>query len=249
MASPTHRIRLDALLVARGLAASQAEAEALIRAGEVRSGDRRLDKPGQSVKADISLEVKSRRGHAWVSRGGLKLEGALKIFSLSPEGCIAADIGASTGGFTDVLLQHGAAKVYAVDVGYGQLDWKLQQDPRVVVLDRTNARHLTREQIPEPPAFIVSDVSFISLRTALPAVLSLAALGAICVALIKPQFELPKEDIPDGGVVTDAALHEKACHLVKDWVLSQEYTVLGITESPITGQKGNQEFLIGFQLP
>ncbi len=238
------KIRLDALLLERDLAA-----DIKIMTGSVASGDRKLDKPGMMVKRDIALTVKSRKGHQWASRGGLKLDHALAHFSIRPKNKVALDIGASTGGFTDVLLHHGAKKVFAVDVGYGQLDWRLQRDSRVVVLDRTNARHLTQAQVPEPADLIVCDASFIGLRTVLPAALALASDDAMAVALIKPQFELPKEDIGEGGIVIAPALHKKACHLVEEWLKNEQgWRVLGVTESPITGQKGNREFLIAAQV-
>lgn len=239
------KVRLDTFLVERDLAADIDEARAFIMSGIVRSGDCMLDKPGMMVERDIILTIKSRKGHQWASRGGLKLDHALKYFSINPKDKIAIDIGASTGGFTDVLLHHGAKKVYAVDVGYGQLDWRLQQNSRVVVLDRTNARMLTRQQIQEPIDMIVCDASFISLRVILPAAMAMASERAILIALIKPQFELPKEDIGEGGIVTDPGLHRKACFLVEEWLKNEiKWHVLGITESPITGQKGNKEFLI-----
>jgi 23S rRNA (cytidine1920-2'-O)/16S rRNA (cytidine1409-2'-O)-methyltransferase len=235
--------RLDQVLVARGLAESRAKAQALIMAGKVKSGDRTLDKPGQPVAADIALIV-AEPEHPWVSRGGQKLAHGLAHFGLSPAGLVCLDIGASTGGFTDVLLQAGAARVYAVDVGHGQLDWRLRQDGRVAVLERTNARHLTAEQVREPVHAIVCDASFIGLRTVLPAALALAASEAWLVALIKPQFEVGKDKVGKGGVVRDPALHAWACETIVAWLGEQGWTVLGATESPITGPKGNREFLV-----
>jgi 23S rRNA (cytidine1920-2'-O)/16S rRNA (cytidine1409-2'-O)-methyltransferase len=183
--------------------------------------------------------------HPWVSRGGMKLAHALARFGLDPAGRVCLDIGASTGGFTDVLLARGAAKVYAVDVGHGQLDWKLRNDPRVVVLERTNARYLTTREIPEPPGFITCDASFIGLETVLPAALALAAPGAFLVALIKPQFEVGKGEVGKGGVVRDPAQHQAVCKRIGAWLAAQPgWTVLGIADSPILGPEGNREFLI-----
>jgi 23S rRNA (cytidine1920-2'-O)/16S rRNA (cytidine1409-2'-O)-methyltransferase len=242
--SAGERRRADQLLVDRGLAESRARAQALILAGLVFSGSTRIDKPGTSLAADAALEVKGK-DHPWVSRGGLKLDHALKYFNVDPSGRICLDIGASTGGFTDVLLARGAAKVYAVDVGHGQLAWKLRQDARVVVLERTNARHLTRAEIPEPIEFIVCDASFIGLETVLPASLALAAPDALLIALIKPQFEVGADRIGKGGVVRDPALHAEVCERIQAWLEHQPgWRVLGITESPITGPEGNIEFLI-----
>ena len=238
------RQRLDAALVERGLVESRARAQALIIAGRVFSGERRLDKPGQLVAAGQPLELRGQ-DHPWVSRGGLKLARALDHFALEPEGRVALDIGASTGGFTDVLLARGASRVYAVDVGHGQLAWRLRQDPRVVTLERTNARHLTAQQVTEPVAALVCDASFIGLETVLPAPLALTASGAWLVALIKPQFEVGPGRVGKGGVVRDPALHEEVCARIAAWLARQEgWSVLGIVESPITGPEGNREFLI-----
>ena len=238
------RQRADVALVERGLVESRAKAQALILAGKVFSGTRRIDKAGEQVAADQPLDVRGEP-HPWVSRGGIKLAHALAHFGLDPAGRIGLDIGASTGGFTDVLLQHGAAKVYAVDVGHGQLDWKLRNDPRVVVLERTNARHLTAVQVPEPPGVVVCDASFIGLRTVLPAALALAAPGAFAVALIKPQFEAGPERVGKGGVVRDPAVHEEVCATIRAWWEALPgWRVLGIEPSPITGPEGNREFLI-----
>jgi 23S rRNA (cytidine1920-2'-O)/16S rRNA (cytidine1409-2'-O)-methyltransferase len=236
--------RLDTLLVARGLVESRAKAQAMSLAGLVWSGDRRLDKPGQMLPADTKLECRGPP-HPWVSRGGIKLAHALDHFEIDPTGMVALDIGASTGGFTDVLLQRGAARVYAVDVGHGQLDWKLRQDPRVVVLERCNARYLTEAEIPERPSLVVCDASFISLTTILPAALDLATPGARLIALIKPQFEVGKGRVGKGGVVRDPALHEEVCNSIMAWLASRPgWTVLGLTPSPIRGPEGNVEFLI-----
>ena len=235
--------RLDQLLIERGLAESRARAQALILAGRVFSGERRLDKPGQAVATDIELCVRTP-GPAYASRGGIKLAHGLDHFGIDPAGSVALDVGASTGGFTDVLLRRGAARVHAVDVGHGQLDWRLRNDPRVVVLERTNVRHLTREHVPEAIDLVVCDVSFISLELALPAALALAGRNARVVALIKPQFEVGKGQVGKGGVVRDPALHEAVCARIARWLSEQGWQVLGVTASPITGPKGNREFLI-----
>ncbi|WP_341895561.1 TlyA family RNA methyltransferase [Ferrovibrio terrae] len=236
--------RLDQILVERGLAESRAKAQAAIMAGLVFSGEKRLDKPGVSLAADVPLELRGKP-HPWVSRGGIKLAHALQHFSLSPQDRTAIDVGASTGGFTDVLLQHGAAKVYAVDVGEGQLDWRLRNDARVVVLEKTNARHLDATLIPDPIACVVCDASFIGLQTVLPAALGLAQPGSWAVALIKPQFEVGRGRVGKGGVVRDPALHDEVCKTIHDWWSGLPgWRVLGIEPSPITGPEGNREFLI-----
>ncbi len=235
--------RLDHVLVARGLAENRTKAQAYIQAGLVFSGDVRLDKPGHPCADDIPLTLQQPE-HPWVSRGGQKLAHALSQFGIAPTGQVIADLGASTGGFTDVLLHHGAQKIYAVDVGYGQLDWRLRNDPRVVVLEKTNARYLTTEHIPEPLDALVCDASFISLKTLLPAPLSLLKPGGWLVVLIKPQFEVGKGRIGKGGVVRDPALHEAVCAEIRDWMEARHITVHGIAESPITGPKGNKEFLL-----
>ncbi len=236
--------RLDALLVERGLAESRTKAQALILAGAVWSGDRRLDKPGVSLSIETSLELRGR-DHPWVSRGGVKLAHGLDHFGIDPGDKTALDVGASTGGFTDVLLSRGARRVYAVDVGFGQLAWKLRQDPRVVVLERCNARRLTATEIPEAPDLIVCDASFIGLTVVLPASLDLAAPGARLVALIKPQFEVGPERVGKGGVVRDPALHQEVCDHITAWLGARPgWQVDGLTESPIRGPEGNIEFLI-----
>ncbi|MBL8805488.1 MAG: TlyA family RNA methyltransferase [Rhodospirillales bacterium] len=237
------RKRLDQLLVERGLAESRAKAQALVLAGLVFSGEKRLDKAGTSIADDAALDVRGQP-HPWVSRGGLKLAHALGHFGIDPGGLVAVDVGASTGGFTDVLLAHGAAKVYAVDVGHGQLAWKLRNDPRVVVLERTNARNLTAAAISDAPDMVVCDASFIGLETVLPAVLGLARQGAILVALIKPQFEVGPARVGKGGVVRDPALHEEVCMRISAWLDRQGWQVAGIEPSPILGPEGNREFLI-----
>jgi len=235
--------RIDQLLVERGLAESRAKAQALILAGAVWSGDKRLDKPGTSISSDTALELRGK-DHPWVSRGGVKLAHALDHFAVDPTGLVALDIGASTGGFTDVLLSRGAAKVYAVDVGFGQLAWKLRQDSRVVVLERTNARHLTAREIPEPVDLVTCDASFIGLETVLPAGLALAKPRARLVALIKPQFEVGPDRVGKGGVVRDSDLHREVCDRISAWVTSQGWEVAGVVESPLKGPEGNTEFLI-----
>jgi 23S rRNA (cytidine1920-2'-O)/16S rRNA (cytidine1409-2'-O)-methyltransferase len=204
----------------------------------------RLDKPGMNIAGDRAVELRGQ-DHPWVSRGGLKLAHALDHFAIDPTGGIWLDVGASTGGFTDVLLARGAAKVYAVDVGHGQFAWKLRQDPRVVVLERTNARHLSRQQIPDPLDGIVCDASFIGLEVVLPAPLALAAPTARLIALIKPQFEVGPAEVGKGGIVRDPELHRDVCTRIADWLGRQPgWTVIGVTESPITGADGNREFLI-----
>ena len=238
------KLRADQALVERGLVESRTRAQALIMAGKVFSNTRRVEKPGQPVAEDMPLEVKGQE-HPWVSRGGMKLAHALEHFALNPEGRIAVDVGASTGGFTDVLLTNGATKVYAVDVGHGQLAWKLRSDPRVVVLEKTNARRLDETLIPEAPGIVVCDASFIGLATVLPAALGLAAPGAWAVALIKPQFEAGPEKVGKGGVVRDPAVHQDVCDTVEAWWKTlPEWEVLGIEPSPILGPEGNREFLI-----
>ena len=207
------------------------------------SGERRLDKPGLQVAHDLALDVRGAP-HPWVSRGGQKLDHALAHFGVDPGGLTALDIGASTGGFTDVLLARGVRKVFAVDVGYGQLDTRLRGDERVTVLERTNARHLTRPQVPEAVDLIVCDASFIGLRTVLPASLALAAPGAYLIALIKPQFEAGRGRVGKGGIVRDPTIHAEVCATIGDWLRAQDWPVIGLTESPIKGRDGNTEFLI-----
>ena len=241
--------RLDALLVERGLAETRTRAQALVLAGRVWSGERRLDKPGHAVSADTPLAVRGD-DQPFVSRGGQKLAHALDHFAIDAAGRICLDIGASTGGFTDVLLRAGAAKVHAVDVGRGQLAWTLRNDSRVVVLEGVNARYLTAAEIPEPPSLIVCDASFIGLETVLPAALALAAPGALLVALIKPQFEVGKGRVGKGGVVRDHRLHREVCDRIAAWLQDDMgWTVRGITESPLRGPAGNIEFLIVANAP
>jgi len=236
--------RLDTLLVQRGLAETRAKAQALVLAGKVFSGTRRLDKAGMLVAPDMALEVRGQ-DHPWVSRGGVKLDFALDHFPLSPLGLVCLDIGASTGGFTDVLLARGAARVHAVDVGHGQLAWKLRTDPRVVVHERLNARFLTRAHVPEAVGALTCDASFIGLRTVLPPGLALCAPGAWAVALIKPQFEAGPAKVGKGGVVRDPAVHQAVCAEIAAWWAGLPgWQVLGVAASPIRGPEGNREFLI-----
>lgn len=238
------KVRLDNLLVERGLVDSRTKAQALIGAGKVFIGTLRCDKAGQQVQPDADVTVKGEE-HPYVSRGGMKLAHALTHFSLNPEGITAIDVGASTGGFTDVLLQNNAAKVYAVDVGHGQLDWALRQNPKVVVLEKTNARYLDHTHINEPVDWVVCDASFISLKTVLPAALGLTKPHATLVALIKPQFEAGRDRIGKGGVVRDSEVHRDICEEISSWVGGLPgWSVLGITQSPLLGPKGNVEFLL-----
>ncbi len=237
------RRRLDQLLLERGLAETRARAQALVLAGRVFSGERRLDKAGEAVAEDLPLEV--RGGEGWVSRGALKLLAALDAFAIDPAGAVAIDVGASTGGFTEVLLRRGAARVHAVDVGHGQLAWPLRNDPRVAVLERTNARYLTAGQIPEPVDLVVCDASFISLTLVLPAALALTKPKARLVALIKPQFEVGKGQVGKGGVVRDPDQHEAVCARIAGWLGGLPgWSVQGIVPSPVLGPAGNREFLL-----
>ena len=208
------------------------------------SGDKRLDKPGHSVRSDLELELRGSE-RRWASRGGFKLDHALRHFDIDVEDATALDIGASTGGFTDVLLARGAARVYAVDVGRGQLLWRLGQDPRVVVLDRLNARYIAAEHVPEPVDIVTCDASFIGLETVLPAPLSLTGPGARLIALIKPQFEVGRNEVGKGGIVRNEAARSAACQRISDWLARQDgWRVLGLVESPIEGAGGNREYLI-----
>ena len=235
--------RVDQLLVARGLVESRARAQSSIMAGLVFSGETKIIKPGQVLLADAPLMLKGR-DHPWVSRGGIKLAHALAEFQLDPTGAVAMDIGSSTGGFTDVLLTHGAAHVFAVDSGTNQLAWTLRQDPRVTVLEQTNARHLTAEQITQPCNWVVCDASFIGLAKVLDTPLRLAASPCQLVALIKPQFEVGRAEVGKGGVVRDSLLHSRVCDEVRVWLEAQGWAIQGLSESPITGPEGNREFLI-----
>ena len=236
--------RADQLLVEQGLAESRTKAQALILAGLVSCGERRVDKPGEQLAADAALVLKDR-DHPWVSRGGVKLAFALDHFRITVDGHVALDIGASTGGFTEVLLARGARRVYAVDVGHGQLAWKLRQDPRVVVRERLNARYLSRADIPEPVDIITCDASFIGLATVLPASLALASEKGQLVVLVKPQFEAGPAHVGKGGVVRDPEIHREVCERAAAWVAEQPgWSVVGIIESPIQGPEGNREFLL-----
>ena len=229
----------------RSLAENIAKAQALIMAGVVFSGEQKLTSAGGKVAADIALTVRGAE-HSWVSRGGLKLAHGLAHFPFNAKDRVCLDLGSSTGGFTDVLLTNGAAKVYAVDVGYGQLAHKLRTDPRVVVLERTNARTLTRADVPDAIDAVVCDASFIGLRTILPAAMALTAPGAWAIALIKPQFEVGKDRVGEKGVVRDPALHAEVCADMTAWMNAQAgWKVVGVEKSPITGPEGNIEFLMG----
>lgn len=237
------KIRLDVALVEQGHVSGRDKAKALIMAGQVYVNGEKITKAGEEIPADAVLEV---RGEPlpYVSRGGLKLEKAVKSFSLSIANKICADIGASTGGFTDCMLQNGAARVYAVDVGYGQLDWRLRSDPRVVVLERTNARYLTREQIPEPLGLVTIDASFISLTLLLPVLPALMQEEADLVCLIKPQFEAGRDKVGKNGVVRDKSVHREVIRKVADFGLELGLSPQGLDFSPITGPKGNIEYLL-----
>jgi 23S rRNA (cytidine1920-2'-O)/16S rRNA (cytidine1409-2'-O)-methyltransferase len=237
------KARADKLLVERGLVETRAKAQALIMAGKVFSAGRRIAKAGDLVAEDAPLEVKGQ-DHPWVSRGGLKLAHALDHFALDPAGATAMDIGSSTGGFTDVLLQRGAEHVFAIDSGTNQLAWKLRQDPRVTVLEQTSARTLTSVQIDRPCDWVVCDASFIGLAKVLEVPLALAAPRCRLVALIKPQFEVGRGEVGKGGVVRDPALHDRVCAEVRGWLEGIGWRVDGIERSPITGPEGNVEFLI-----
>jgi 23S rRNA (cytidine1920-2'-O)/16S rRNA (cytidine1409-2'-O)-methyltransferase len=238
------KTRADQLLVERGLVESRAKAQAVILAGLVFSGERKIDKAGQAIAAEAPLEVRGRE-HPWVSRGGIKLAHALDHFGWDVTGAVGLDVGSSTGGFTDVLLQRGAARVFAVDVGTNQLAWKLRQDRRVIVHEQTNARYLTAEIVTEPIDIIVCDASFISLAKVLDTAFGLARPGGRLAALVKPQFEAERGEIGKGGVVRNTAVHERVCQAAADWVRSRGWTVEGIAQSPITGPEGNVEFLLG----
>ena len=236
------KIRLDVLVTERGLCESRQKAQATIMAGLVFVDGQRSDKPGTPVAEDAHVEV---RGHAlrYVSRGGLKLEKAMQTFPITLEGKVCADIGASTGGFTDCMLQNGAAKVYAVDVGYGQLAWSLRNDPRVISMERTNVRYITSDQIPEPLDLAVMDLSFISVKLILPAVCPLLKDDAAVVCLIKPQFEAGREEVGKKGVVRDPKVHLEVLESFLDFVPGAGFTVMGLDYSPIKGPEGNIEYL------
>lgn len=237
------KTRADQLVVDRGLAESRARAQALILAGLVFSGERKVRKAGDGLAADAPLEVRGK-DHPYVSRGGIKLAHGLDHFGWEVGGAVALDVGSSTGGFTDVLLQRGAAKVFAVDVGTNQLAWSLRQDPRVLVHERTNARYLTAAIVTEPVDIIVCDASFIGLAKVLDTALDFARPGGRLLALIKPQFEAERGEIGKGGVVRDAAVHARVCDTAAAWLGGRGWRVEGVTKSPITGPEGNAEFLI-----
>ena len=237
------KLRADQLLVDRGLAESKTRAQALIMAGLVFAGERKIDKPGQALADDVLLDVRGR-DHPWVSRGGIKLAHGLDTVGWDVTGAVAIDVGSSTGGFTDVLLQRGAMRVYAVDSGTNQLAWKLRQDPRVVVHEQTSARILTEAHIPEAVDLIVCDASFIGLAKVLETPLRFAKPAAKLLALIKPQFEAGRGEVGKGGVVRDPAIHARVCDEVAAWVVAQGWSVATIVKSPITGPEGNVEFLI-----
>ncbi len=248
MTVATTRPRADQRLVDLGLAESRARAQALILSGNVFLGDQRIGKAGQAVAADAVLIVKGR-DHPWVSRGGVKLAHGLAHFGWGVTGAVAMDVGSSTGGFTDVLLTGGAARVYAIDSGTNQLAWRLREDPRVIVHEQTSARILTAAHVPEPIDLIVCDASFIALAKVLARPLTFAAPAARLLALIKPQFEVGRDAVGKGGVVRDPALHDAVCADVQSWLAAQGWTVEGIVPSPITGPEGNIEFLIAAHRP
>ena len=237
------KIRIDQLLVDRGLAESRTRAQALVMAGLVFVGERKIDKAGQQVPDDAAVDVRGR-DHPWVSRGGIKLAHGLDYFGWDVKGAVAIDVGSSTGGFTDVLLQRGAARVYAVDSGTNQLAWKLRQDPRVIVHEQTSARVLTPAHIPEPIDLIVCDASFIGLAKVLDVPLGFARPSARALVLVKPQFEAGRDEVGKGGVVRDPAVHQRVCDAAAAWFGEQGWTVEGIAQSPITGPEGNIEFLL-----
>jgi 23S rRNA (cytidine1920-2'-O)/16S rRNA (cytidine1409-2'-O)-methyltransferase len=237
------KLRADQMLVDRGLAESRAKAQALILAGLVFSAERKIDKAGQTLLPDAPIEVRGRE-HPWVSRGGVKLAHALEHFGWDVTGAVALDVGSSTGGFTDVLLHKGAARVFAVDVGTNQLAWTLRQDPRVVVHEKTNARYLTDAVVTEPVDLVVCDASFISLAKVLDRALDFAKPGGRLIALVKPQFEAERGEIGKGGVVRDPAVHARVCAAAADWVRSRDWEVVGLVPSPIAGPEGNVEFLL-----
>ncbi|MEH3160075.1 MAG: TlyA family RNA methyltransferase [Sphingomonas taxi] len=241
------KTRADQMLVDRGLAESRTRAQALIMAGLVFAGTKKVDKPGQALPEDVALDVRGR-DHPWVSRGGIKLAHGLDHFGWAVEGAVAIDVGSSTGGFTDVLLTRGAARVYAVDSGTNQLAWKLRQDPRVIVHEQTSARILTAAHIPEPVDLIVCDASFIGLAKVLERPMTFAAPGARLMALIKPQFEAGRDEVGKGGVVRDPAVRTRVCDAVVDWLVDSGWSVAGVVGSPITGPEGNVEYLVAASL-
>jgi len=237
------KVRLDRLLVERGLADSRERGQALIIAGQVLVNGQKTEKAGAFVPSDADIRMLGGQMR-YVSRGGLKLEAALKEFSIDVHGAVGLDVGASTGGFTDCLLQQGAAKVYAVDVGYGQLAWKLRQDPRVIVIERTNIREMAPSLVPEKVGIVVIDASFISLDKVIPHIVQFLAPGAALVALIKPQFEVGRDKVGKGGIVRDEAARDAAVERIRAFIQDRGFEVKGVIPSPITGQDGNVEFLI-----
>lgn len=237
------KVRADQLLVERGLAESRTRAQALIMAGLVYAGTRKVEKPGQAVPSDAAIEVRGR-DHPWVSRGGIKLAHGLDRFGWDVAGAVAMDVGSSTGGFTDVLLTRGAARVYAIDSGTNQLAWKLRQDERVIVHEQTSARVLTAAHVPEPVDLIVCDASFIGIAKVLDVPLGFAAPNARAMTLVKPQFEAGRDEVGKGGVVRDPAVHARVCDEVAAWFTGRGWRVEGVDESPITGPEGNVEFLL-----
>jgi len=237
------RERLDKLLVEKGIVRSRERARALIMAGKVAVDGKRIDKPGVQIDVEANLKLRGNES-SYVSRGGEKLAGALKTFGIDPKGMVVMDVGASTGGFTDCILQQGAQKVYAVDVGYGQLAWKLQKDPRVVNLERRNIRYLQREEVQDETDLILVDTSFISIEKFLPFLLRFLKKGGFILSLIKPQFEVGKGEVGKGGVVRDVALHRKVIDRISKFSQEVGFKVLGVTESPLLGPKGNKEFFI-----
>jgi 23S rRNA (cytidine1920-2'-O)/16S rRNA (cytidine1409-2'-O)-methyltransferase len=242
------KLRLDKLMMERGLAPSLEKAQALIMAGLVVVGDHAVDKSGQQIAHDADIRIKGDP-LPYVSRGGLKLKKALDVFGVDVTGLVAIDVGASTGGFTDCLLQAGALKVFAVDVGYGQLAWKLQQDSRVIRMEKTNIRHLLPGQLDALPDLAVIDASFIPLAKVLPATVNLVKPGGRIIALIKPQFEVGRREVGKGGIVRDPAAHERVIEAVRQTSREMRLVVAGLCESPITGADGNREFLILLELP
>ena len=235
--------RADQMLVDRGLAESRTRAQALILAGLVFAGTRKVEKPGQPLPEDAVLDVRGR-DHPWVSRGGVKLAHGLDHFGWDVTDAVAIDVGSSTGGFTDVLLTRGAARVYAVDSGTNQLAWKLRQDPRVIVHEQTSARILTPAHVPEPLDLLVCDASFIALAKVLPVPLGFVRAGGRALALVKPQFEAGRDEVGKGGVVRDPAVHARVCADATAWFEEQGWNVAGVVQSPITGPEGNVEFLL-----
>jgi 23S rRNA (cytidine1920-2'-O)/16S rRNA (cytidine1409-2'-O)-methyltransferase len=243
------KVRADLLVHQRGLADSRSKAQALILSGDVIAGDHRVDKPGQLLDPDLPLRLRTGGALRHVSRGGFKLEHALDHFSLSPEGLVCCDLGASTGGFTDVLLQRRALRVHAVDVGYGQLHARLRADPRVIVHERTNARALSPAALGEKVSAAVADLSFISLKLVLPAIVSILGRPGFCVALVKPQFEAGRAEVGKGGVVRDAAVHQRVVAGIERELGSLGFQVIGSTPSPLIGPAGNREFLVAARTP